>query len=73
VGKSAVGVILTGIGNDGAQGLKDILDAGGLTYAQDEEISVVWGMLGSAVRLNAVQKRRPIQKISRALLDACTK
>jgi two-component system chemotaxis response regulator CheB len=73
VGKHCVGVILTGMGNDGAQGLKEILDIGGTTFAQDEETSVVWGMPGSAVRLNAVQKVLPIQKISRALLDACAK
>ena len=73
VGKSLVGVILTGMGNDGAQGLKDVLDAGGMTFAQDEATSVVWGMPGSAVRLNAAQKILPIQKISRALLDACSK
>tara|TARA_R110001592_G_scaffold38315_2_gene126472 strand:- start:13259 stop:14293 length:1035 start_codon:yes stop_codon:yes gene_type:complete len=73
VGKYTVGAILTGMGNDGAQGLKEILDAGGTTFAQDEETSIVWGMPGSAVRLNAVQKILPIGQISRALLDACAK
>ncbi len=73
VGKHAVGVILTGMGNDGAQGLKNILDAGGATFAQDEATSVVWGMPGSAVRLNAAQKILPIQNIARVLLDACIK
>lgn len=73
VGKHTVGAILTGMGNDGAQGLKLILDSGGSTFAQDEETSVVWGMPGSAVRLNAVQKVLPIHRISRALLDACSK
>lgn len=73
IGKHAVGAILTGMGNDGAQGLKNILDAGGATFAQDEETSVVWGMPGSAVKLNAAQKVLPIHKIARALLDVCAK
>ena len=73
VGKFAVGIVLTGMGNDGAQGLKNILDAGGVTFALDEETSVVWGMPGSAVKLNAAQKVLPIQKITRAVLDACSK
>ena len=72
VGKNAVAVILTGMGNDGAAGLKNILDNQGLTFAQDEQTSVVWGMPGSAVRLNAVQKILPIHKIAQALLMACT-
>jgi len=73
IGKHAVGAILTGMGNDGAQGLKNILDAGGATFAQDEETSVVWGMPGSAVKLNAAQKVLPIHKIACALLDVCAK
>lgn len=73
VGKNAVAVILTGMGSDGALGLKAILDKGGITFAQDEESSVVWGMPGSAVKLNAVQKILPIQKITQGLLNACMK
>lgn len=73
VGKHAIAVILTGMGSDGALGLKAILDKGGITFAQDEETSVVWGMPGSAVKLNAAQKVLPIQKIAQALLNACVK
>jgi two-component system chemotaxis response regulator CheB len=73
VGKNAVGVILTGMGNDGAAGLKAIRDAGGTTFAQDEQTSVVWGMPGSAVRMNAVEKVLPIQSITQALMTACVK
>lgn len=71
VGMHTVGVILTGMGNDGAQGLKNILDAGGITLAQDEQTSVVWGMPGSAIRLNAAQKILPIHTISQSILMAC--
>lgn len=71
VGKASVAVILTGMGRDGAAGLKNILLAGGATFAQDEATSVVWGMPGSAVHLQAVQHIVPIQNITQALLAAC--
>jgi two-component system chemotaxis response regulator CheB len=72
-GKNVVAAILTGMGNDGATGLKSIHDAGGTTFAQDEDTSVVWGMPGAAVKLNAVDKVLPIKKIRAALLKACQK
>ncbi|MCY7295379.1 protein-glutamate methylesterase/protein-glutamine glutaminase [Alteromonas sp. a30] len=50
----ALGILLTGMGKDGAVGLLKILQMGGHTYAQDEESSVVWGMPGSAVAIDAV-------------------
>lgn len=53
VGPSGIGVILTGMGQDGARGLVAMRAAGAHTIAQDEESSVVWGMPGSAVRLGA--------------------
>jgi two-component system chemotaxis response regulator CheB len=54
-GRNAIGVILTGMGKDGAKGLKEMLDAGSQTIAQDEATSVVWGMPGEAVCLGAAQ------------------
>lgn len=68
-GPNAVGVILTGMGKDGAQGLKDMLDSGSKTIAQDEASSVVWGMPGSAVELGAAQKVISLQSISDNLLS----
>ncbi len=55
VGANAVGVILTGMGADGARGLKEMLESGAKTVAQDEKSSVVWGMPGEAVKLGAAQ------------------
>jgi two-component system chemotaxis response regulator CheB len=54
-GRNAIGVILTGMGKDGAVGLKEMLDAGSRTIAQDEASSIVWGMPGEAVALGAAQ------------------
>jgi len=62
-GKSAVGIILTGMGSDGAQGLLNMRNAGARTIAQDEASSVVWGMPGSAVKLNAAEFVLPLDKI----------
>jgi len=62
-GSRAVGIILTGMGRDGARGLKAMLDSGADTIAQDEKTSVVWGMPGEAVRLNAANSVLPLGKI----------
>ena len=54
-GRSAVGILLTGMGRDGADGLRLFREAGGVTIAQDEETSVIFGMPGEAVRLGAAE------------------
>ena len=63
-GKNALGIILTGMGNDGAQGLKNMLDAGSETVAQDEKTSVVWGMPGRAVECGATERILPLADIA---------
>lgn len=68
-GPNAVGVILTGMGDDGARGLKEMLDAGAHTVAQDEASSVVWGMPGSAVKLSACERIEPLGRIAQVMLE----
>jgi len=63
VGSNAIGVILTGMGNDGAAGLKEIQDTGAPTIAQDEKSCVVWGMPGEAVKLGAADTIMPLKNI----------
>jgi two-component system chemotaxis response regulator CheB len=63
-GEAVTGVILTGMGQDGASGLSAVKDAGGRTVVQDEPTSVVWGMPGAAVRRGAAQVVAPIDRIA---------
>ena len=63
-GDNAIGVLLTGMGADGARGLKQMHDSGSKTIAQDENSSVVWGMPGEAVKLKATDYVLPLNKIS---------
>lgn len=67
-GPNSIGVLLTGMGNDGAVGLKEMFDKGAATLVQDENTSIVWGMPGSAVKLGATDKQVPLEKISRELI-----
>ena len=68
-GPNALGVILTGMGRDGAQGLKDMQDAGAWTMAQDEASSVVWGMPGSAVEMGAAKEVVALDRISARVMQ----
>jgi len=67
-GTNAVGVILTGMGKDGAIGLLEMREAGAPTIAQDEASSVVWGMPGEAVALGAAMQVLPLDAISGAVV-----
>ncbi|HEC07653.1 MAG TPA: chemotaxis response regulator protein-glutamate methylesterase [Thiolapillus brandeum] len=67
-GKKATGVILTGMGDDGARSLLEMREAGARTIAQDEDSSVVWGMPGAAVKQGAAEQILPLEKIPSALL-----
>ncbi|MCW8831330.1 MAG: chemotaxis response regulator protein-glutamate methylesterase, partial [Gammaproteobacteria bacterium] len=66
-GDNALGVLLTGMGADGARGLKQMHDAGSKTIAQDENSSVVWGMPGEAVKLEATDYVLPLNKIAQKI------
>lgn len=68
-GDRGIGVLLTGMGNDGAQGLKEMREAGAYTIAQDEKTSVVWGMPGEAVKLDAAVDVLPLEKVARRILE----
>jgi two-component system chemotaxis response regulator CheB len=72
VGRNAVGAILTGMGDDGARGLKEMFDAGAPTVAQDEASSVVWGMPGAAVKHGGVKEVLPLERIAEAVLRLAT-
>lgn len=64
VGPNAIGVMLTGMGDDGTQGMLEMRDAGALNIAQDEQSSVVWGMPGSAFEAGAVEKLLPLNQLA---------
>ncbi|WP_372870048.1 chemotaxis response regulator protein-glutamate methylesterase [Shewanella sp.] len=68
MGKAAIGVILTGMGRDGAKGLLKMRNEGAHTIAQDEASSVVWGMPGSSVEIGAVCEQLHLDKIATRLL-----
>jgi two-component system, chemotaxis family, protein-glutamate methylesterase/glutaminase len=64
-----VGVLLTGMGEDGARGLLEIRRSGGVTLAQDEATSVVYGMPAVAAALGAVERLLPLERIAAALVE----
>ncbi len=68
-GPNAIGIIMTGMGDDGARGLLEMKEAGAATIAQDENTCVVFGMPKEAIKLNAAQKVLPIEKISPHILS----
>lgn len=69
-GKNAVGVIMTGMGDDGAKGMKEMHDAGSWTIAQDEASCIVYGMPCEAVKAGGVDESVPLKEIAAAVLKA---
>lgn len=68
-GKNCIGIILTGMGDDGAKGMAEMKEAGARTIAQDEASCIVYGMPKEAVKLGAVDFILPLQKITRQALQ----
>ena len=66
-GAMCIGVVLTGMGNDGVRGAQAVKDAGGYVIAQDEATSVIFGMNGEAIRAGAVDQVLPIDDIFAAI------
>lgn len=66
---SAVGIVLTGMGDDGARGLREMYDAGAFTIAQDKETSVVFGMPQEAIRLGAAHLVLPLNAIGQTIIE----
>jgi two-component system chemotaxis response regulator CheB len=64
---STIAVLMTGMGEDGADGLKSLRDSGGLTLIQDKESSVVWGMAGKADAISAQDETLPLNQIAPAI------
>lgn len=70
-GKNAVGIIMTGMGDDGAHGMLEMKQAGALNIAQDEASCIVFGMPNEAIKLGGVDYIRPLDSISREMLRLC--
>ena len=68
-GANAIGAILTGMGNDGAQGLLNMRNSGAHTIAQDEASCVVFGMPKEAIGLGGAEKVMPLSGVARAMVN----
>jgi two-component system chemotaxis response regulator CheB len=68
-GKNCMGVILTGMGEDGATGMRDIKQAGGTTIAQDENSSAIFGMPKAAIDAGAADKILNVDEIGQFLVN----
>lgn len=69
VGCNAIGVMLTGMGADGALGMKEMLESGSTNIVQDQATSVVWGMPGEAYKVGAAHFVLPIDKIAEQIIE----
>lgn len=73
LGGSAIGVLLTGMGDDGAVGMRELRRAGSYTIAEDESTAVVYGMPGAALKMGAVQEALPLNEIPPRLVKLISK
>ena len=70
-GRNAVGVILTGMGDDGARGMREMKDAGAFNIAQNEATCVVFGMPQEAIKAGCVDRVMPLPQIAGEIVRAC--
>ncbi|MBF0342448.1 MAG: chemotaxis protein CheB, partial [Magnetococcales bacterium] len=70
-GKNCVGVIMTGMGDDGARGMLEMKNAGATTIAQDEHSCIVFGMPKEAIKHGGVDLVKPLDKIAAEVLRLC--
>jgi two-component system chemotaxis response regulator CheB len=70
-GKNAIGVIMTGMGDDGARGMLEMKQAGAITVAQDEASCIVFGMPAEAIKLGGVHLVCPLHKIAAEVVRLC--
>ena len=68
-----MGVIMTGMGDDGARGMKELKDAGATNFAQDENTCIVFGMPREAIKLGGVDRTLPLQSLSSAVINAAVR
>jgi two-component system chemotaxis response regulator CheB len=68
-GSNAVGVILTGMGDDGAKGMQEMKTAGAFNIAQDEDTCVVFGMPNEAIKLGGVDRVLPLERIANEVVQ----
>ncbi|MBC8412725.1 MAG: chemotaxis response regulator protein-glutamate methylesterase [Nitrospira sp.] len=72
-GKNAIGIIMTGMGDDGARGMLEMKQAGSFNISQDESTSVIFGMPKEAIRLGGVDIVLPLKKIAEEVISQCSK
>lgn len=70
-GKNAIGVIMTGMGDDGAKGMCEMRETGAWTLAQDEKTCIVFGMPQEAIKLGGVDRVVPLESLAKEVLKAC--
>ncbi len=70
-GQNAVGIIMTGMGNDGSAGMLEMKNAGAINIAQDEKSCIVFGMPNEAIKIGAVHKTLPLESIAGAMMSIC--
>jgi two-component system chemotaxis response regulator CheB len=70
-GKNAIGIIMTGMGDDGAKGMLEMKEAEAYTIAQDEKSCIVFGMPNEAIKLGGINKILPLKDIAQEALNYC--